>query len=465
MTRTSAQTVVPLSSHRVPQRRDSRATIRRPRPPVVLGVGSPSSGWVDPPPSLTQTRTLSSSRSQATRMPAPGSGPACCRALLSSSLITRAASVTADAHTPASMRSDTKCRRATPTLDAVNGTCRTLDSVTPTSARLFCPTVRKPGTSGKCPVQEPWKHLDIADVAAVTVSAATVGRVRGEGTSAPVAAGGRERLGMYTGNGSEPTVIVDDLHVVSRVFGAGGDKGTAATALMRLVKRQRRPSVREVHAIRGISFVASHGDAIGVIRRNGSGKSTLLQAIAGLLPPERGCVYTSGQAALLGVNAALLDDLTGERNVVLGGLAMGMTPQEVKDRYESIVDFSGVGNFIDYPMRTYSTGMAQRLRFSIASAKSHEILMIDEALATGDANFRAKSHEKIMQLRGEAGTVFLVAHNLGEIEASCNRVLWLEKGQIMMQGDDVPGIIDAYLEATGGEPRRRDRVEVDHTAG
>jgi teichoic acid transport system ATP-binding protein len=270
---------------------------------------------------------------------------------------------------------------------------------------------------------------------------------------------------MAVGNGSDPTVIVDDLHIVYRVFGAGGDKGTAATALMRVVKRQRRPSVREVHAIRGISFVVYHGDAVGIIGRNGSGKSTLLQAIAGLLPPERGCVYTSGQAALLGVNAALLDDLTGERNVVLGCLAMGMSPQDVKERYQSIVDFSGVGSFIDYPMRTYSTGMAQRLRFSIASAKSHEILMIDEALATGDASFRGKSHEKILQLREEAGTVFLVAHNLAEIEASCNRVIWLEKGQIMMQGEDVPGIVDAYLEATGGEPRQRGKVdEADHTA-
>jgi teichoic acid transport system ATP-binding protein len=108
-------------------------------------------------------------------------------------------------------------------------------------------------------------------------------------------------------------------------------------------------------------------------------------------------------------------------------------------------------------MRTYSTGMAQRLRFSIASAKSHEILMIDEALATGDANFRTKSHEKIMSLRGEAGTVFLVAHNLAEIEASCNRAIWMEKGKIVRQGYDVPAIVDAYLEATGGEPRKRDK--------
>ena len=264
---------------------------------------------------------------------------------------------------------------------------------------------------------------------------------------------------------ADPTVIVDDLHVVYRVYGAGGDKGTAATALMRLVKRQRRPSIREVHAVRGVSFVVNHGDAIGIIGRNGSGKSTLLQAIAGLLPPERGCVYTSGQAALLGVNAALLDDLTGERNIVLGCLAMGMSPQEVKDSYQSIVDFSGVGSFVDYPMRTYSTGMAQRLRFSIAAAKTHEILMIDEALATGDAAFRTKSHDKIVQLRGEAGTVFLVAHNLAEIEASCNRVIWLEKGKIVMQGEDVPGIVDAYLVATGGEPRKRDvPEEADHTA-
>src|SRR6202046_4362863 len=149
---------------------------------------------------------------------------------------------------------------------------------------------------------------------------------------------------------ADPTVVVDKLHVVYRVYGAGGNKGTAATSLMRLVRRQRRVSIREVHAIRGISFIAGHGDVVGIIGRNGSGKSTLLRAIAGLLPAEKGgAVYTSGEAALLGVNAALLDDLTGERNVVLGCLAMGMPPAEVKARYDQIVDFSGVGNFIDLP--------------------------------------------------------------------------------------------------------------------
>jgi teichoic acid transport system ATP-binding protein len=251
-------------------------------------------------------------------------------------------------------------------------------------------------------------------------------------------------------------VVVDNLHVVYRVYGAGGDKGTAATALMRMMRRQRRPSIREVHAIRGISFVAYRGDAVGVIGRNGSGKSTLLRAIAGLLPAEEGTVYTDGHGALLGVNAALLDDLTGEKNVVLGLLAMGMTRQGTRDLYPKVVDFSGVGDFISLPMRAYSTGMGSRLRFAIASAKSHDILLVDEALATGDAAFRTKSHRRIDELRAEAGTVFLVAHNLGEIEETCNRVIWLEKGKIVQAGEDVPGIIDAYLEASGGEPRVRE---------
>ena len=256
----------------------------------------------------------------------------------------------------------------------------------------------------------------------------------------------------------KPMVVVDDLHVVYRVFGAGGDRGTAATALLRIMGRKTRGSIREVHAIRGVSFVAYRGDAVGVIGRNGSGKSTLLRAVAGLLPPERGNVYTDGEAALLGVNAALLDDLTGERNVVLGCLAMGMTKKETKEKFPAITEFSGVGDFIDLPMKAYSSGMGSRLRFAIASAKSHDVLLIDEALATGDAPFRAKSHKRIEELRQEAGTVFLVAHNLGEVEETCNRVIWMERGKIVTQGEDVIGIIDRYIAASGGAPVERDPV-------
>src|SRR5258708_12291132 len=146
-------------------------------------------------------------------------------------------------------------------------------------------------------------------------------------------------------------VVVDDLHVVYRVYGGGADKGTAATALLRMVKRKQRPSIREVHAIRGMSFVAYKGDAVGVIGRNGSGKSTLLRAIAGLLPAEQGMVYTLGHAALLGVNAALMENLTGEKNVILGCLAMGMSPQTVKERYQPIVDFSLLADSTTLPTK------------------------------------------------------------------------------------------------------------------
>jgi teichoic acid transport system ATP-binding protein len=256
----------------------------------------------------------------------------------------------------------------------------------------------------------------------------------------------------------EPKVVVDDLHVVYRVFGAGGDRGTAATALLRMLGRKTRGSIREVYAIRGVSFVAYRGDAVGVIGRNGAGKSTLLRAIAGLLPAEQGAVYTDGEAALLGVNAALLDDLTGERNVVLGCLAMGMTKKETKERYPGIVEFSGVGDFVDLAMKTYSSGMGSRLRFAIAASKSQDILLVDEALATGDAEFRVKSHARIQELRQDAGTVFLVAHNLEEVELTCNKVIWMERGQIVTQGENVIEIIDRYIAASGGLPVERDPV-------
>jgi teichoic acid transport system ATP-binding protein len=257
---------------------------------------------------------------------------------------------------------------------------------------------------------------------------------------------------------AEPMVVVDDLHIVYKVYGAGGDRGTAATVLLRILGRKTRGSIREVHAIRGMSFIAYRGDAIGVIGRNGSGKSTLLRAIAGLLPPEEGNVYTAGEASLLGVNAALLDDLTGERNVILGCLAMGMSKQEARDKFPSIVEFSGVGDFIDLPMKTYSSGMGSRLRFAIAASKSQDVLLIDEALATGDAEFRVKSHARISELRQDAGTVFLVAHNLEEVEMTCNRVIWMERGQIVKQGDDVISIIDEYIAASGGAAVARDPV-------
>ncbi|QNA78351.1 ABC transporter ATP-binding protein [Streptomyces sp. So13.3] len=247
-----------------------------------------------------------------------------------------------------------------------------------------------------------------------------------------------------------PTVIVDDVNIVYRVHGAGNSKGSATAALGRIISRKSSPNVRLVHAVRGVSFTTYRGEAVGLIGSNGSGKSTMLRAIAGLLPPESGRVYTDGQPSLLGVNAALMNDLTGERNVILGGLAMGMSQEEIRERYQGIVEFSGInekGDFISLPMRTYSSGMAARLRFSIAAAKNHDVLMIDEALATGDRSFQRRSEARIRELRKEAGTVFLVSHNNKSIRDTCDRVLWLEKGELLMDGptDDV---LKAYEEAS-----------------
>jgi len=253
-----------------------------------------------------------------------------------------------------------------------------------------------------------------------------------------------------------PTIIVDNVHITYKIFGTKGGKGSATSALSRIVSRKASPGVREVHAVKGVSFIAYKGEAIGLIGSNGSGKSTLLKAIAGVLPTTKGRIYTQGQPSLLGVNAALMGDLTGERNVTLGCLAMGLSREEVRERYEGIVDFSGInekGEFISLPMRTYSSGMGARLRFSIAAAKNHEILLIDEALSTGDAKFQARSRDRIVELRETAGTVFLVSHSINTITDTCDRAIWLESGTMRMDGP-ADEVVAAYEEFNGSNKKK-----------
>ncbi|MBO7939931.1 ABC transporter ATP-binding protein [Streptomyces sp. CAI-85] len=258
-----------------------------------------------------------------------------------------------------------------------------------------------------------------------------------------------------------PTVIADGVDIVYRVNGTGGGRGSATAALNRILRREKTEKAagtRLVHAVRNVSFVAYKGEAIGLIGSNGSGKSTLLKAVAGLLPVENGRIYTDGQPSLLGVNAALMGDLTGERNIYLGGLAMGMTREQIKERHQQIVDFSGIndkGDFVSLPMRTYSSGMGSRLRFSIAAAKDHDVLLIDEALATGDAQFRRRSADRIREMRAQAGTVFLVSHSNSSIRETCERVLWLERGELRMDGP-TEEVMAAYEAFTGDrKPRRK----------
>ena len=250
-----------------------------------------------------------------------------------------------------------------------------------------------------------------------------------------------------------PAVIVSHVDIVYKVFGAkrrGVASAQAQSGLVRRVLNRGRPvaGTREVRAIRDVSFVAHHGESIGIIGRNGSGKSTLLRGVAGLLPPTRGEVYLSGRASLLGVNAVLMNSLTGERNVMIGGLALGLSPAQVRERYDEIVEFSGIGEFINLPMSAYSSGMGARLRFAISTSAVPDVLMVDEALATGDADFRARSQKRIEQIREQAGTVFLVSHSNKAITEMCDRALWLERGRLVMDGPS-DEVVAAYQEHFG----------------
>ncbi len=238
----------------------------------------------------------------------------------------------------------------------------------------------------------------------------------------------------------KPVVIADDVHVEYKVL-ATGKRATAADSARKILQRSRK--TRTVHALKGVSFTAYENDSIGVIGSNGSGKSTLMRAIVGLTPTSQGSIYAASRPSMLGVGAALIKDLSGERNVVLGGLALGLTLEEINAKYDEIVEFAGIRKFIELPMRTYSSGMTARLKFAIATARQHEILIVDEALAVGDKTFRDRSEAKIREIRDNAGTVFLVSHSMRSIRDTCNRVLWINQGDLMMDGP-TDEVIAAY---------------------
>lgn len=201
--------------------------------------------------------------------------------------------------------------------------------------------------------------------------------------------------------------------------------------------RLSRSHMVSVSALRGVSFTVRSGEFVGIIGRNGSGKSTLLRTLAGLEAPSSGTVLTSARPVLLGVSAALMPELTGAQNVTLGALAMGLTPERASEVFDEVVELSALGEAIDLPMRTYSSGMSARLKFAISLAADPSILMIDEALATGDATFAERSKRAMDQLLGQAGTVFLVNHAAQTIESMCSRAIWMERGQVVRDGDAV----------------------------
>jgi teichoic acid transport system ATP-binding protein len=198
-----------------------------------------------------------------------------------------------------------------------------------------------------------------------------------------------------------------------------------------------------VHAVKDVSFTIRVGEAVGIVGSNGSGKSTLMRSIGGLQSLESGSIRVRGEAQMLGVGSALKPKLSGHRNVILGGLAMGLQRAEIDEQMDAIIEFSGLKNSMGRPMRTYSSGMKARLAFSIATLRSPDILLIDEALAVGDKDFRKRSLERIGEIRRAAGTVLMVTHNMNEIRKSCSRAIWIEEGELMADGP-VDEILDLY---------------------
>jgi teichoic acid transport system ATP-binding protein len=240
---------------------------------------------------------------------------------------------------------------------------------------------------------------------------------------------------------SERTRIrVEDVSVTYRV--SLERRPTLRSTLVRLGRRER--VVHEVEALKGVSFDVPHGQVLGIVGVNGAGKSTLMRTVAGILPPTSGRVEVEGRVStLLALGVGFNRKLTGRENVILGGLAAGLTRDKLHAKYDEIAEFAELEEFMDMPMQTYSSGMYGRLAFSVAVNMDPDILLIDEALSVGDARFKRKSFDKMRELCGEDRTILLVSHALGSIEELCDSALWIHKGELRMWDDPV-SVVEAY---------------------
>lgn len=210
----------------------------------------------------------------------------------------------------------------------------------------------------------------------------------------------------------------------------------------------RRQYYREFHALRDINLDIASGEVLGVVGRNGAGKSTLLQLVSQTLTPSTGFIRIHGRiAALLELGAGFSPDFSGRENIFMNAAILGLSRSEIEERYDSIVAFSGIGPFIDQPVKTYSSGMYVRLAFAVASSIEPDILIIDEALSVGDGEFARKSFDRIMELKSKGVTILFCSHSLYQVEAFCSRVLWLDEGRCRMLGEpaQVVGAYSQYL--------------------
>ena len=228
--------------------------------------------------------------------------------------------------------------------------------------------------------------------------------------------------------------IIEVNHVTMRFRMANDRINSIKEYLVQFLKKRLKYS--ECEALKDVSFTVERGEIVGLIGHNGAGKSTMLKIISGIMKPTEGNVVVRGNVVpMLELGSGFDYDMTGRENIFLNGAILGYSEEFLKSKYQEIVDFSELGPFIDTPIRNYSSGMISRLAFSIASAVNPEILIVDEILGVGDADFQIKSQNRMMEMMGGGTTVLMVSHNIKQIREMCDRVVWIEHGQVVDYGD------------------------------
>ena len=233
-------------------------------------------------------------------------------------------------------------------------------------------------------------------------------------------------------------------------------KSVQAYSIKKSLLRLKGVEAKAFEAVRGISFEVKQGEILGITGKNGSGKSTLLRALAHIFSADEGSIDLHGHSvsllahghsvSLLAIGVGFKNEMTGRENIMLSGMLLGFSEKEVQERMEDIIEFAGLGEFIDMPVRTYSSGMYSKLAFSITAILETDIMLIDEVLSVGDEKFKKKSYEKMKSLISQRNrTVVIVSHNLKTLEELCDRVMWMHEGKIVKIGEPVE-VLNEYRE-------------------
>ena len=255
----------------------------------------------------------------------------------------------------------------------------------------------------------------------------------------------------------EEKEVMDDAPVVKEVDNNDiaievkdlwiGYKNIKAYSIKKSLLRLKKVQVDEFQAVKGVSFTVPKGEILGIIGKNGSGKSTMLRAIAGIFCPDKGSIDLKGHTvSLLSIGVGFQKEITGRENILLSGMLLGFSEEQIRDKMDKIIAFADLGRFIDMPVRTYSSGMYSKLAFSITAILETEIMLIDEVLSVGDQKFKKKSYEKMKELiSNKDRTVVIVSHNISTLSSLCDRVMWMHDGEIKKLGP-ADEVLEEYQE-------------------